>query len=78
MNIIWHLVSVLSSLSELSPSPLPDKSSVLASQGAPSAGGKCPERNSPVKAATGMEPALQWGTNNGVVRKAILKRRMRK
>ena len=78
LNMIWHLVRVRSLLDELSPSPLPDKPSALASQGTPSTGGKCPERNSPVKAATGMEPALQWGTNNSVVRKAIFKLRMRK
>lgn len=44
----------------------------------PSAGGKGPEINSPVKAAIGTEPALQWGTDNSVVREAIFKRSLRK
>lgn len=65
----------LSLLSELSLRLLPDKPSVLISQGAPRTGSKCQERNSPVKAAIGMEPALQWGTKNSVVREAIFKLR---
>lgn len=35
LEVIWHLVLVYSLLDELSPSPLPEKSRVLASQGAP-------------------------------------------